>query len=375
MRIAFFTASRAEYGKIKSIISEAKKNKIKYTIFVTGTHLLKEYGNTLTEIQNDFSKKNIVSFSNQKFGDSSQTIFKNTVNNFTRLLQGQFFSCFFIHGDRIETLAVASVLTFSRIKIAHIEGGELSGTTDEMIRHSVTKLSHVHFVSNKAARKVLINSGENKKNIFATGSPDMDMLLKEARPSIEEVRKRYGIKYKNYAISFLHPVATHLESEQKNNANKYFDTLSKLTHQNFVQFLPNNDNNSLIILKILQHKLSKKKHVKIFKSMRFEHYLTLLENSDFIIGNSSSGIMEAPYFGIPAINVGERQKNRFGLNKMISINFEIKNIIQAIYKVKTLKRNKSYFFGSGDSAKKIIKVIKSDAFKNLQLQKHYQNLS
>ena len=208
MKIAFFTSSRADYGKIKPVISEAKNRKIKFTIFVTGSHLLKEYGFTAYQIKKDFDKSSIITFSNQRFGDKHQVVFKNTVNNFTRVLKNKFFNCFFIHGDRIETLAAASVLTFSKIKIAHIEGGELSGTVDEMIRHSVTKLSHIHLVTNLTAKKVLINSGEDKAKIFVTGSPDIDILLKKTRPTIKEVKMRYGINYRNYAISFLHPVTT-----------------------------------------------------------------------------------------------------------------------------------------------------------------------
>ena len=190
MKIAFFTASRADYGKIKPVILEAQKNKINFKIFATGSHLINEYGKTINQILRDFGKKKIISFPNQKFGDNHQTIFKNTVSSFTKVLNNQLFDCFIIHGDRIETLAAASVLTFSKIKIAHIEGGELSGTVDEMIRHSVSKLSHVHFVTNQAAKKVLINSGENRKNIFITGSPDIDFLKNSFRPNIFEVKKK-----------------------------------------------------------------------------------------------------------------------------------------------------------------------------------------
>ena len=195
MNIAFFTASRADYGKIKPVILEAKKQKIKFKIFVTGMHLLKEYGNTKNHIIKDFGKKNLIIFKNQNFGDSHKLIFKKTVNRFTVALEKKNFDCVFIHGDRIETLAAASVLTFSKIRIAHVEGGELSGTVDEMIRHSVTKLSHLHFVTNSAAKKVLIKSGEDEKNIFITGSPDVDLFDKNLRPTIEEVKKRYKANF------------------------------------------------------------------------------------------------------------------------------------------------------------------------------------
>ena len=374
MKIAFFTASRADYGKLKPVIVQAQKKRIDFIIFATGSHLIKEYGRTLKQIKNDFNSKNIISFVNQKFGDSHQVIFKNTVNFLTKLLKNKKFDCFFIHGDRIETLAAASVLTFSKIKIAHIEGGELSGTVDEMIRHSVTKLSHIHFVTNNAAKKVLINSGEKKENIFVTGSPDIDFLNKSLRPKIKEVKKKYDINFDNYAISFLHPVTTQTKKENKRNAEIYFSCLLKMKKLNIVQFVPNNDDHSLVILTTLNKILKKKNNVKILRSMRFEHYLTLLENSQFIIGNSSSAIMEAPYFNVPAINIGDRQLNRHRVNSTINSSFVQREIFNSIKRVKNIILNKKQIFGRGDSAKKIIRILKSKNFKNLQLQKLYKNL-
>ena len=374
MKVAFFTASRADYGKIKPVILEAKKKKLNYVIFVTGAHLLKEYGKTINQIKKDFELRNIIFFSNQKFGDNQQTIFRNTVNNLTKLLINKKFDCFFIHGDRVETLAAASVLTFSKIKIAHIEGGELSGTVDEMIRHSVSKLSHIHFVSNKAAKKVLINSGEGKDSIFITGSPDIDLLNKSFRPNLNEVKKKYSLKFKDYIISFLHPVTTEEKNENNQNAKIYFQTLLKLKNINIVQFVPNNDDHSLVILNCLNKTFKNKKNVRVLQSMRFEYYLTLLENSKFIIGNSSSAIMEAPYFNIPAINIGNRQLNRHSVNGIINIPFKQKSILNAVKKVAKIKTKFNPIFGEGKSSQKIIRILKSDKFKKLSIQKMYNNL-
>jgi len=374
MNIAFFTASRADYGKIKPVILETKRKKIKFKIFVTGTHLLKEYGNTKNHIIKDFGKKNLIIFKNQNFGESQKLIFKNTVNKFTIALEKKYFDCVFIHGDRIETLAAASVLTFSKIRISHIEGGELSGTVDEMIRHSGTKLSHLHFVTNSAAKKVLIKSGEDKKNIFITGSPDIDLFDRNLRPTIEEVKKRYGIIFKEYVISFLHPVTTDSKIETKKKAQIYFEAVRQLKDENIIQFVPNNDDNSEEILNVLKKKLTNKPNIKILKSMRFEFYLTLLENSKLIIGNSSSAIMEAPYFNVPAINVGDRQSNRYGLDLVINTSFTKRNIMSSIKKVKKIKPKFKPIFGNGDSAKKITNVLLSKKFSKIMIQKTYNRL-
>ena len=374
MEVAFFTASRADYGKIKQVIIETQRKKIKYKIYVTGTHLLKEYGDTKNHIIKDFGKKNLLIFKNQNFGDSQMIIFKNTVNKFTEALYNKYFDCVFVHGDRIETLAAASVLTFAKIRIAHIEGGELSGTVDEMIRHSVTKLSHLHFVTNTEAKRVLIKSGEDKKNIFVTGSPDVDLFAKDLRPSIMEVKKRYGIKFSNYIISFLHPVTTERKTEVKKKAQTYFNSIRQLKNQNIIQFLPNNDDNSGEILCVLNNKLTNKPNIKILKSMRFEFYLTLLENCKFIIGNSSSAIMEAPYFNIPSINVGDRQNNRHGLNLSLNTPFSQKKILSSIKKIEKVKVNFKPIFGKGNAAKKIARILLSKKFRKITIQKTYYKL-
>ena len=374
MEVAFFTASRADYGKLKPIISEVKKRKIKFKIFITGMHLLSEYGNTKKHIIKDFGQKNLIIFKNQNFGDSQKLVFKNTVSKFTEVLGDKYFDCIFVHGDRIETLAAATVITFSNIKIAHIEGGELSGTVDEMIRHSVTKLSHLHFVTNTEAKNVLIKSGEDKKNIFVTGSPDIDLFARNLRPSIKEVKKRYGIKFSDYIISFLHPITTESKFEARKKALIYFNVIRQLKNQNVIQFLPNNDDNSGQILHILKKKLTNKPNIKILKSMRFEFYLTLLENCNFIIGNSSSAIMEAPYFNIASINVGDRQINRHGLDLVLNTPFSQKKILSLIKKVKKAKLKFKPIFGDGKSAKKIVDFLLSKKFSKIKIQKTYYKL-
>jgi UDP-N-acetylglucosamine 2-epimerase (hydrolysing) len=378
-KIIFFTASRADYGKLKPIISLFRKNKISLKIIVTGSHLQKEYGYTIKHIIKDFGKKNILSFKNQSFGDPSHIIFEKTVIGLNKIMNKIKSEFFFIHGDRMEILAAASVITFRRIKIIHIEGGEISGSVDEMIRHSVSKLSHIHFVTNNNAKKVLINSGESKKYIFVTGSPDIDYIKKNSRPIIEEVKKRYLINFKSYAISFLHPVTTLSKKTNDNISKIYFKSLNEISNKiNIIHFLPNNDDNADLILKNMKKYLKNKDNIKIIPSMRFEHYLTLLEKSEFIIGNSSSAIMEAPYFYVKAINIGNRQDNRYGLNKCLNINFSKTKIIKSVEDVLKNKKNnfkkKIHIFGNGDSSKKILKIFRSKVLHKQKIQKNYKNL-
>ena len=171
-----------------------------------------------------------------------------------------------VHGDRVEAIACAITACLCGIKIGHIEGGEVSGTVDEILRHAITKIANIHFVANEKAKKRLIQLGEEKKNIFITGSPDIDILLNSSLPNIEKVKKKYSIKYKNYAIAIFHPVTTEF-NELDNHLNEFTKALEE-SKRNYVLILPNNDYG---VKKILNH--YKKIKIKILEklpSMRFK---------------------------------------------------------------------------------------------------------
>ena len=197
--------------------------------------------------------------------------------------------------------------------------------------------------------------GENPSSIFIIGSPDVDIILSKNLPSLEEVRLRYDIKFNNYGLAILHPNTNKLNN--LNNETKIFLRSLKKSKKNFVLIYPNNDPGAQIILKYFSKLHSK--NIKVFPSLRFEYYLTLLKNSDFIIGNSSSGIMEAPYYGTPTINLGDRQLNRAKLPTIKNIDFDEDKIIKTInrYSLKKITYKKSMFFGDGNSGKKFINIL------------------
>tara|TARA_A100001015_G_scaffold296643_1_gene377185 strand:- start:355 stop:1017 length:663 start_codon:yes stop_codon:yes gene_type:complete len=211
--ILFVTATRAEFGKIKNMIAMLNKNK-KYniTIIVTGMHMMSKYGSTYLEVKNFFPKNKIIYFKNQTENQTQDIALSTTIKKISPVLKKISPDLIIIHGDRVEALAVAISGSFNNYLIAHLEGGEVSGTIDEHIRHSVSKLSHLHFVSNKFARKRLLQLGEHKKNIFITGSPETDIMRLKNLPSLRSAKGRYGITFKNYCILLYHPVTT----EKKN---------------------------------------------------------------------------------------------------------------------------------------------------------------
>ena len=367
-RILFVTSTRADYGKLKSIILRIQDDK-KFVskVFVTGMHNMKLYGSTVGELIYD-KIKGIYFHKNQNKFSKMDEILINTIRGFSPILKKFKPDLVVIHGDRIEPLACALSSLLNNFLVAHIEGGEVSGTVDEMLRHAISKISQIHLVSNQIAKKRLIQMGENKKNIFIVGSPDVDVILSENLPSLKKVRKRYEIKFNKFAIAILHPVTTNIKNLER-ESKIFFKTLFE-TNINYIVIFPNNDHGSKIILnELLRYKNYKK--FKIFPSIRFEYYLTLLKNSDFIIGNSSSGIMEAPYYGVSTINIGDRQKNRLKSTLIKNINFSEIKIKKSIKFVKNRKISKRHFFGKGKSAKKILTLFKTNKIWKISNQKNF----
>ena len=367
-KILFVTSTRADYGKIKSLIIKTQKNKKFISkVFVTGMHNLKLYGKTIGELKMDKISGLIVHNNQNKFSKMDEILI-NTIRGFSPVLKKFKPDLVVIHGDRTEPLACALSALLNNFNVAHIEGGEVSGTVDEMLRHAISKISHIHLVSNKTAKKRLIQMGENKKNIFVVGSPDVDMILGKDLPNLNIVKKRYDITFENYAIGIIHPITTNLKN-LKRETKIFLNSMVK-SNLNYILIYPNNDHGSDMILNEIK-KLKKNKKFKIFPSIRFEYYLTLLKNSRFIIGNSSSGIIEAPYYGVSTINLGDRQKNRLQSKLIKNESFNEKLILQSIDFAKNRKIKKRKFFGDGKSAEKIMELFLSNKIWNISNQKNF----
>jgi len=369
-KIIFLTGTRADYGKLKPLIMATKRNKkFQPIIIITGMHLMKKYGLTYTQIEKDFRDIKIYKIKNHYKENSMDAILSKSVKYFGKVLKVINPDLIVIHGDRVETLAASIYCNLNNILISHIEGGEVSGTVDESIRHATTKLSHIHFVSNNKAKNILRRMGEIKKNIYVIGSPEVDIMIGKSLPPQEEVLNRYNINFKNYSIFLFHPVTTLKKEDIAEQCNILFNVLTK-SLKNYVVIFPNNDTFSKIILNFIK-KLKTFKNIKILPSVRFEFYLTLLKNANFIIGNSSSGIREAPVYGIQTINLGERQKNRTDNNSIINLKFEEKKILNVVNNLRKIKNTKKFIFGEGGSAKKFIKVINRKIFWLTSRQKHF----
>ena len=370
-KIIFVTATRADYGKLKSIILATQKSKnFNAHIFVTGMHNLTTYGSTYKQILKD-RIKNVKIFKNQILAEDSDKIFSKTILGFSKFVKKIKPDLVMVHGDRMEPLACAIVCCLNNLKIAHFEGGELSGTVDEIFRHSISKLCNIHFVTNSTAKKRLLQMGELNESVFITGSPDVDLILSKNLPSLPIVKKWYNINYSSFILAIFHPITTDIKN-LKFYINNFIKAL-KLSKENIILIYPNNDLGSDIILK--EYKKIKNKNILIFPSLRFEYYLTLLKNCKYIIGNSSSGIMEAPYYGTSTINIGNRQNNRANIASIINCGYKSSEILKCIKKnIFDKKIKKTFFFGYGNSKIKILKILNSKKIWKLSNQKQFKDL-
>ena len=370
-KIAFLTGTRADFGKIKSLLHILQDNKtFQPYIFVTGMHMMHEYGYTLIEVERS-GFKNISTFENHTDESTMDLTLAKTIEGFSAYVKEINPGLIVVHGDRVEALAGAIVGSLNNILVAHIEGGELSGTIDELIRHSVSKLCHIHFVSNKDAQKRLIQMGELPTSIYVIGSPDLDIMFSNDLPSINVVKNYYEIPFDSYAIVMFHPVTTESASMEE-YANDFVEALMQ-SDKEYVVIYPNNDLGSKYIIQAYK-KLNDKDKFKIFPSIRFEYFLTLLKNTDFIIGNSSAGIREAPYYGIPTINIGTRQQNRSLHTHILNIDYATEEIVKAIdsnLETVTIEREN---FGNGNSAHQFLKSLDSNDLWELNHQKQFKEV-
>ena len=367
-KILFLTGTRADFGKLKSLMKRLQgSDRFEIHIFVTGMHMLSKYGYTCEEVEKA-NFPNIYKYINQNCNDSMDHVLAKTITGLSDYVREISPDLLIVHGDRVEALAGASVGALNNILTGHIEGGEISGTIDEMIRHAVTKMSHIHFVSNNEAKNRLIQLGEKEKSIFVIGSPDIDLMNSSLLPKIEDVKERYGIDYDEYSVFLFHPVTTEL-SDLRSQIKIVVNELIK-SNKNYIVIYPNNDSGTDLIINEYD-KLKSNNRFKIYPSMRFEYFLTLLKHAEFIVGNSSAGVREAPHFGIPTINIGTRQNNRVNCESVVNIDIEQSLICDAINNIQNISCSPLSLFGDGNSDKLFYSILRSPDFWVTDKQKYF----
>jgi len=367
--ILFISGTRADFGKIKTIISKVSKNtNFETYVFATGMHMLSKYGFTFEEVKSNFPNS-VYGFVNQNEKSALDEILSKTILGLSDFVRETSPDLIVVHGDRVEALAGALVGSLNHIRVAHIEGGEVSGTIDDSIRHAISKFSHAHFVSDKTSRRRLLNMGENDNSIFQIGSPDYETMSSKKLPSLEEALSHYEIPFHQYAIVLFHPVTSEINSLEL-HVRELVESLNA-SQKNYIVIKPNNDPGTDIIQECYRKNLNFEM-CKYFPSIRFEYFLTMLKNAQAIIGNSSAGIREAPFYSVPSINIGTRQNGRTKNLGVINVTPNKSEILSAI---NSLNKSEGIFnpteFGAEilNTSSKFLDIICSQKFWEINTQK------
>lgn len=372
-KIVFVSGTRADFSKIKSLALKVENSPdFELYIFATGMHLSNHFGLTVREIEKS-NFKHIYKFINHDKYYQMDLALAHTIDGFAKFVAEYKPDLIIVHGDRIEPLAATCVGVLNNILVAHIEGGEVSGTIDDSLRHSISKLAHIHLVNDEIAKQRLLQLGECSESIFIIGSPDLD-IIDNSNIKFEVVKRYYDIPFSSYGIVMFHPVTTEIHS-LKNQADELCLAL-KQSERNYIVIYPNNDFGFEHILESYKM-LENQERFRFYPSIRFEYFIALLKEADFLLGNSSCGLKEAPYLNVPSINIGTRQSNRMGVNLKSVINTPAtKNeILEAINRTKHVKHNHtSHASNRPKSSEIFFRLLQSGVFFSIKQQKQFIDL-
>ena len=374
-KIACVTGTRADYPRVRSVLKEIEaRENLELDIIVTGSHLLEEYGYSAQEILDDgFSiSKKVEMF----LGDFDTPLgmaeaSARCTSGVAKALSEIKPDLVLITVDRVETLASITAASLMNFPIAHIQGGEVTGTIDESIRHAVTKLSHIHFPATSDAAQRIINMGENKDYVFNTGCPYIDEINNIKPMELSLLADKYGFDPEKKLIIFTqHSVTTEFQ-DSLGQVEKTIEALEEFSDAQIISFFSNTDAGGK---KIIERIEEQENFIKI-PNMLSKDFLSLMFYSDLMIGNSSAGIREAPSFKLPVINIGTRQNGRLRANNVIDVGHNVSEIKDAIKKclfdkifIDSLKELKNPY-GNGTAAIQIVDVLENIEINRELIQK------
>jgi len=366
-KICVVVNSRANYGRIKSVLSEINKHPaLELQIIVGASALLYRFGNVKEVIEADGFRINAIVYSIVE-GENPTTMAKSTgmaIIELATLFENLQPDIVMTVADRFETIATAISASYKNIPVAHTQGGEITGSIDESVRHAVTKLSHLHFTATEQATQYVIRMGEDPSCVFNTGCPSIDLILDLEMTLQPDIFTRYkGVgpdldPEKPYLVVLQHPVTTEYGDglEQINETLKAIKEIRMQT----VWLWPNVDAGSDDISKGLRmfRERERPDYIHFYRNFSVEDYVRLIHNSDCLVGNSSSALREGSFLGVPAVNIGTRQLNREHGNNVLHASYDANDIESAIKKQLDNGRYKrSTLFGDGHTGERIAKIL------------------
>ncbi|MBE6106501.1 UDP-N-acetylglucosamine 2-epimerase [Anaerovibrio lipolyticus] len=363
-KIAVVTATRAEYGLLSPVIKKLRafaSELFRVELIVTGTHLSEQYGMTVGEIDDHIDYKLPISVKSFSKADISANQ-AETLIKFTDLFLIEKYNGVVILGDRYEMLAIAIAAGNTHTPIFHLCGGDTTeGALDEWIRHSITKMSYLHFVTNNESYNRVIQLGEAPERVFNYGSTSIDNILHVANLTKTEALQSIGLDDCKYALCTYHPVT--MEDGCVDEQIEYFLTAIKsFPKLQFILTKSNADQGGARINELLDEAEKEMDNLHVFTSLGVRRYLSLMKYSEFVIGNSSSGIIETPTFHVPTVNIGDRQRGRLQSESIINCGEDTDSIVMAINKAlnvdfKEVCNSVVSPYGDGHAAEKIAKKI------------------
>lgn len=384
-KIAVITSTRAEFGLLLPVLKVLRNYEnefLKVDLIVTGMHLSDQYGYTLDEILKcqlriDF-KINVPVNSSTALDISNNQA--ETLVIFTDLFLKEKYNAIIILGDRYEMLSIAIAAGNTHTPIFHLCGGDTTeGAIDEWIRHSITKMSYLHFVTNDESKNRVIQLGENPARVFNYGSTSIDNIMNCATMTKKEALHSIGLDNCNYALCTYHPV-TMEDSSINDQINNFINAIKLFPEIEFIITKSNADQGGAYINKLVDEAGMIINNLHVYSSLGVVRYLSLMKYSKFVLGNSSSGVIETPAFKIPTVNIGDRQRGRLQSESIINCGSNTDSIIKAIkialsneFKLVCHKVISPY--GDGHAAERIAQKIVEEVLNNsIDLKKKFYNL-
>lgn len=369
-KICIVVNSRANYGRIKSVMSAVKAHqKLELQLIIGASALLYRFGDVAKLIQEDGFKSSAVVHSIVE-GETPTTMAKSTglaivelATHFENLKPDVVLTV----ADRFETLATAVAASYMNIPLAHTQGGEVTGSIDESVRHAITKLAHIHFPATKRASDYLVRMGEDPNTIHLTGCPAIDLLTEIDLRLPTDIFKKYGgvgaslDSIKPYIVVLQHPVTTEY-GEGFAQINQTLNAISRIGKEGMqiVWLWPNVDAGSDDISKGLRmfREKNKPNYINFFRNFSPEDYARVINNAQCLVGNSSSGLREGAFLGVPCVNIGSRQRGRERAENVLDVNYDCEQIYQAIKTQLTHSRyGQSFLVGDGSAGKRIVDIL------------------
>lgn len=374
-KILYISGTRADFGLMKNTLRKLNEDTaIDLEIIATGMHLMDEFGNSLKEIQEEDFNLHIV---NQIFNSDSKedmAIFVGKlVVELTNLVSQINPDIILLLGDRAEMLAGAIVGSYLQIPIAHIHGGDISSTVDDVVRHAITKLSNIHLAATDKSANRILQMGEEEKNVFTVGAPGLDSIINDSKNiDLAKLKEKYNIN-KDFAIILQHPVSLEVE-QSKNQITQTLYAVRQTDLQPIVIY-PNADAGGRAMIEVI-NQFSRENNCQTYKNIPHDDFIGLLSIASLLIGNSSSGIIESSSFKIPTINIGSRQDGREKSTNVIDVDYDSVEILEAIKKSQTKEFQESIKncvnpYGVGKAYENICNILKTIELDDKLLNKDF----